>query len=107
MCHKFRRMSRMCAGCGRTFSTRGYNAHHSRADAPAGCRGRQNERTANVSVNAHNYRVSLQGGFDDVMPEDSDGGAAGSPRAASPSLGPGPGPGPQGNMHVILHVTLM
>ena len=60
-------------------------------------------RTAHVSVNAHNYRVSLQGGFDDVMPEDSAGGAAGSPRAASPS----PGPGPQGNMHVILHVTLM
>ena len=51
--------------------------------------------------------VSLQGGFDDVMPEDSDGRAAGSPRAASPSPGPGPGPGPQGNMHVILHVTLM
>ena len=81
-----------------------------RHNAGAVCR-RQNERIANVSVNAHNYRVSLQDGIDDDLPEDSYGGPAGSLRAASPSLSPGPGPWPQGNMalnmHVILHVTLM
>ena len=100
-------MSRMCAGRGRSFCARGYNAHNSRPDALAKCKGRQNERIANVSVNSHNYRVSLQGGFDDVLAKDSDGGAAGSPRVASPSPGPGQGPGLQGNMHVIMHVTIM
>ena len=103
MCHRYRRMSRMCAGCGWTFCFRGYNAHYSRPDAP----GHQNERVANVSVNTHNYRVILQGGIDDDLPEDSDGGPAGSPRAASPSPSPGPGPGPQINMHVSFHATLM
>ena len=107
MCHKFRRMSRLCAGCGRQFCARGYNAHYSRPDAPEKCKGRHNERIANVSVNARNYRVSLQGGVEDEFPEDSDGGAAGSPRA-SPSPSPGPGPGPRGNTsHVIQLVIYM
>ena len=103
MCHRFRRMSQMCAGCGRSFCALGYNAHYSRPDAPAKCKGRQNERIANVSVNARNYRVSLQGGVDDELPEGSDGSPAGSPRRAGPepSPSPGPGPGPRGNMHVI------
>jgi hypothetical protein len=93
-------MSRICVGCGRSFSFRGYNAHHSRPDAPPQCKGRNHERIAKVSVNARNYRVSLQGGVDDDLPEDSDAGAAA--RAASPSPGPGPGPGPPGNMHVTV-----
>ena len=100
-------MSRICAGCGRSFCARGYNAHYSRPDAPENCKGRHNERIANVSVNARNYRVSLQGGVEDdselLLAEDSDGGPAGSrPRASrGPSPSPGPGPGQRGNMHVI------
>ena len=99
-------MSRICAGCGRQFCARGYNAHYSRQDAPEKCKGRHNERIANVTVSviARKYRVSLQGGVEDELPlaEDSDGGAAGSPRASpEPSPSPGPGPGPRGNFHVI------
>ena len=72
MCTRSPRMSRICVGCGRSFSFRGYNAHHSRPDAPPQCKGRNHERIANVSVNARNYRVSLQGGVDDDLPEDDD-----------------------------------
>ena len=70
---------------------------------PEKCKGRHNERIANVSVNTRNYQVSLQGGVDDELPEDSDGSPAGSPRRAGPepSPSPGPGPWPRGNMHVI------
>ncbi len=103
MCHRIRRMSRICAGCGRSFPAWGYNAHFSRQDAPAKCKGRDKERIPNVSVNAHNYRVSFQVGVDDDdLPEDSEAGAA---RAVSPRPipgRPGPDPGPSGNMHVIV-----
>ncbi len=97
MSHRIRRMSRICAGCGRSFCSLGCNEHHSLQDYQANCKGRDKERIANVSVNAHNYQVSLQVGVDDALPEYSEAGAA---RAVSPRS-PGPGPGPQANMHVI------
>ena len=84
-------MSRICAGCGRSFSARGYNAHFSRQDAPAKCKGRDKERIPNVSVNAHNYLVSFQVGVDhDDLPEDSEAGAA---RAVSQSKADSQPPG--------------
>ncbi len=103
MCHRNLRMSRICAGCGRSFSARGYNAHFSRQDTPAKCKGSDKEGIPNVSVNAHNYQVSFQVGVDDDdLPEDSEARAA---RAVSPRQIPGrqgPGPWPPGNMHVIV-----
>ena len=77
-----------------------------RPSSSENCKGRHNERIANISVNPSNYRVSLQGCVenDSELPlaEDSDGGPAGSPRASrGPSPSPGPGPGQRGNMHVI------
>ncbi len=53
-------MSVICQGCGRTFTLRGYNSHHSRQDAKTECQGRDKSQVATVAVNARHYRVSVQ-----------------------------------------------
>ena len=53
-------MSVICKGCGKSFTLRGYNGHHSRRDAKPECQGRDKSQVATVAVNARNYRVSVQ-----------------------------------------------
>jgi hypothetical protein len=53
-------MSVSCKGCGRSFSEKGYNVHHSHRGAKPECQGRENARFPSVAVNARNYRVTVQ-----------------------------------------------
>ena len=101
-------MSVTCKGCGRSFSEKGYNVHHSRRDAKPECQGRENARFPSVAVNARNYRVTVQNAsrppdLDDLESESSarDGDSLGGPGqdpspshrdgADSDAAGSGPG----------------
>ena len=94
-------MSVSCKGCGRSFSLKGYNVHHSRGDAKPEFQGRENAQVASVAVNACNYRVSVHDASSGRPSRDSDARAV---RGPDPDLqvesdsdgehGPGPGQAP-------------
>ena len=68
--------------------------HHSRRDAPEECQGRETEQVASVSVNARNYRVTVQSASRQAGGGRSDSDSDGDPGPAHVSYSePGPGPG--------------
>ena len=98
----------MCRGCGRTFTFRGLNAHHSKRNAAEACQGRQAEAAVSISVNARNYRVTVQDSESRAAGESSMHDQARGPASDSDSegdAGPGPansdiGPGESCKTHV-------
>jgi hypothetical protein len=87
-------MSVICEGCGRSFTARGYNAHHSRQDAKPECQGRDKAQVAAVAVNARNYRVSVQHALSMHARSGGPGRSHGDLEDPDGDSEPGPGPGP-------------
>ncbi len=87
-------MSVSCKGCGRSFSEKGYNVHHSHRGAKPECQCRENARFPSVAVNARNYRVTVQNASESRPPDLDDLESDSSARDGDSLGGPGQDPSP-------------